>query len=550
MLSIDITDRQIKLVRGSAQGNKIKIDEVDFREIEKGLVSNGYIADVPLVAAEIIDMINTRAIKEKDTIVSISSSSILYKELMLPKPRKLSNTAAIEAMIGSNMGISGDYNISYTIVGETVDENKNPLIKVLATACPQRLVGGYVKLFTHMGLALKAVNISNNAISRLIQNTPKMSGYMPLLLVQIDKEFLNINLYEDNVLSFSRYFKIDPADYNNAEDYVNQAIYDNLFRMFQFFQSRKDMKPIKEMMFYGEIGDFIALTNTVSGFSVPCHILSAPTTIASRADFEFTVYANAIGALYKVNKELEHINLLDTTAAKESKGLNTFFIGLGAAALISVLAVVGANVVIDVINNNIKSQITKVQADINDTALQARLTTLQQKEGVLANFQSYKDSIANAELMYNYMPVGTTDVYKMLREPFTAKQDKIENVTSDDIRKNLSGMKLIDSVDISGYSVTATYSCKNQAQPSQYVRALIDQGYFENITYTGYTVEKGEDNKETIEFSLTMLLKAGNGVAVDKNSANSIIEAGENGTQTDTSSTASATESTAESTAQ
>ena len=550
MLSIDITDRQIKLVRGSAQGNKIKIDEVDFREIEKGLVSNGYIADVPLVAAEIIDMINTRAIKEKDTIVSISSSSILYKELMLPKPRKLSNTAAIEAMIGSNMGISGDYNISYTIVGETVDENKNPLIKVLATACPQRLVGGYVKLFTHMGLALKAVNISNNAISRLIQNTPKMSGYMPLLLVQIDKEFLNINLYEDNVLSFSRYFKIDPADYNNAEDYVNQAIYDNLFRMFQFFQSRKDMKPIKEMMFYGEIGDFIALTNTVSGFSVPCHILSAPTTIASRADFEFTVYANAIGALYKVNKELEHINLLDTTAAKESKGLNTFFIGLGAAALISVLAVVGANVVIDVINNNIKNQITKVQADINDTALQARLTTLQQKEGVLANFQSYKDSIANAELMYNYMPVGTTDVYKMLREPFTAKQDKIENVTSDDIRKNLSGMKLIDSVDISGYSVTATYSCKNQAQPSQYVRALIDQGYFENITYTGYTVEKGEDNKETIEFSLTMLLKAGNGVTVDKNSANSIIEAGKNGTQTDTSSTASATESTAESTAQ
>lgn len=550
MLSIDITDRQIKLVRGSAQGNKIKIDEVDFREIEKGLVSNGYIADVPLVAAEIIDMINTRSIKEKDTIVSISSSSILYKELMLPKPRKLSNTAAIEAMIGSNMGISGDYNISYTIVGETVDENKNPLIKVLATACPQRLVGGYVKLFTHMGLSLKAVNISNNAISRLIQNTPKMSGYMPLLLVQIDKEFLNINLYEDNVLSFSRYFKIDPADYNNAEDYVNQAIYDNLFRMFQFFQSRKDMKPIKEMMFYGEIGDFIALTNTVSGFSVPCHILSAPTTIASRADFEFTVYANAIGALYKVNKELEHINLLDTTAAKESKGLNTFFIGLGAAALISVLAVVGANVVIDVINNNIKSEITSTQAKINDTALQTRLTTLKQKEGVLANFQSYKDSIANAELMYNYMPKGTTSVYKMLREPFTEKQDKIENVTKDDIRKKLNGMKLIDSVDISGYSVTATYSCKNQEQPSQYVRALIDQGYFENITYTGYTVEKGEDNKETIKFSLTMLLKAGNGVTVDKSSADSIIEAGENGTQTDTSSTASTTESTAESTAQ
>lgn len=551
MLSIDITDRQIKLVRGTSQGSKIKIDEVDFREIEKGLVSNGYIADVPLVAAEIIDIINTRAIKEKDTIVSISSSSILYKELMLPKPKKISNTAAIEAMIGSNMGISNDYNISYTIVGETVDENKNPLIKVLATACPQRLVDGYVKLFTHMGLSLKAVNISNNAISRLIQNTPKMSGYMPLLLVQIDKEFLNINLYEDNVLSFSRYFKIDPADYSNAEDYVNQAIYDNLFRMFQFFQSRKDMKPIKEMMFYGEIGDFIALTNTVSGFNVSCHILSAPTTIASRADFEFTVYANAIGALYKVNKELEHINLLDTTAAKESKGLNTFFIGLGAAALISVVSVIGANVVVDIINNNIKGEIKQVQAQINDTELQTRLTTLQQKEGVLANFQSYKSSIANAEIMYNYMPKGTTDVYKMLREPFTAKQDGIESVTKDDIRKKLNGMKLTDKVSINGYTVTASFSCTDQSQPSQYVRALIDQGYFENINYTGYSVEKatGEnaDKKESITFKLTMLLKAGNDLKLDKDEANSAIEnlnnqgsesdasAGENGSDTSSS---------------
>lgn len=544
MLSIDITDRQIKLVRGAAQGAKIKIDEVDFREIEKGLVSNGYIADVPLVAAEIIDMINSRSIKEKDTIVSISSSSILYKELMLPKPKKLSNTAAIEAMIGSNMGITGDYNISYTIVGETVDENKNPLIKVLATACPQRLVDGYVKLFTHMGLSLKAVNISNNAISRLIQNTPKMSSYMPLLLVQIDKEFLNINLYEDNVLSFSRYFKIDPSDYNNAEDYVNQAIYDNLFRMFQFFQSRKDMKPIKEMMFYGEITDFIALTNTVSGFNVPCHILSAPTNIASRADFEFTVYANAIGALYKVNKELEHINLLATTAARESKGLNTFFIGLGAAALLSVLAVVGANVVVDVINGNIQNQIKQEQAKINDTALQAQLTELQQKEGVLENFQSYKDSIANAEIMFNYMPKGTTDVYKMLREPFTEKQANIDDVTSAEIRKKLSGMKLIDKVSISGYSVRATFRCTSQEQPSQYVRALIDQGYFEDITYSGYTVEVGEDKKETVEFELTMLLKAGNTVEIKAEEANSMVQ------NTDGGNSADATQSAAETSAQ
>ncbi|MBE6881049.1 MAG: competence protein ComA [Ruminococcaceae bacterium] len=536
MLSIDITDRQIKLVRGSAQGSKIKIDEVDFREIEAGLVSNGYIADVPLVAAEIIDMINTRGIKEKDTIVSISSSSILYKELMLPKPKKLSNTAAIEAMIGSNMGISNEYNISYTIVGETKDENQNPLIKVLATACPQRLVAGYSKLFTHIGLSLKAVNISNNSISRLIQNTPKMSNYMPLLLVQIDKEFLNINLYEDNVLSFSRYFKIDASDYNNAPDYVNQAVYDNLFRMFQFFQSRKDMKPIKEMMFYGEIPDFIALTNAVSSFNVPCHILSTPTTVASRADFEFTKFANAIGALYKVDKELEHINLLDTTAAKESKGLNTFFIGIGAAAILSVAALFGANMIIGMINDGIKADIEKVKAQINDAEFQARLNELSRKEGVLANFQSYKTSIESAEIMFNYMPKGTTDVYKMLREPFTVNEEGVEQITKSDIKEKLEGMKLVDTVSINEYFVTASFTCPSEEQPSQFVRALIDQGYFENITYSGYTVEYKEDSKTSgantntsnkeekkVKFELTMMLKAGNDVDYTEDEVNSSL---------------------------
>ena len=537
MLSIDITDRQIKLVRGAAQGSKIKIDEVDFREIEAGLVSNGYIADVPLVAAEIIDMINTRGIKEKDTIVSISSSSILYKELMLPKPKKLSNTAAIEAMIGSNMGISNEYNISYTIVGETKDENQNPLIKVLATACPQRLVAGYSKLFTHIGLSLKAVNISNNSISRLIQNTPKMSNYMPLLLVQIDKEFLNINLYEDNVLSFSRYFKIDASDYNNAPDYVNQAVYDNLFRMFQFFQSRKDMKPIKEMMFYGEIPDFIALTNAVSSFNVPCHILSTPTNVASRADFEFTKFANAIGALYKVDKELEHINLLDTTAAKESKGLNTFFIGIGAAAILSVAAVIGANVVIGMINDGIKNEIKEVQEKINDASFQARLNELSRKEGVLANFKNYKTSIENAEIMFNYLPKGTTDVYKMLREPFTVDEEGVEQITKSDIKEKLEGMKLVDTVAINEYYVTATFTCPSEEQPSQYVRALIDQGYFENITYSGYEVKYKEDkttsgatnnntsdeNEKTVKFELSMLLKAGNDVDYTEEQVNSAL---------------------------
>ena len=399
MLSIDITDKQVKLVRGTLSGNKIRVLEVETRDLTLGSVSNGYITDIPMVAGEITDIIATKNIKEKEAIVCINSGSILYKEMAIPKPKKLSNTAAIEAMIGSNMGISNEYNISYTIVGETKDENQNPLIKVLATACPQRMVDGYIRLFTQLGLNLKQINISNNCISRLILNTPKLESAMPLMLVQVDNDFVNINLYEGGQVTLNRYTRIDPYDYGNDDDYVNQAVYNEVFRTTQFLSQRRDARPLKEIMFYGQVRDFIALSNAVQSFNVPCHILSTPTTIASRADYEFTKFANAIGALYKVDKELEHINLLDTTAAKESKGLNTFFIGMAAAAILSVGALFGANAVINVINDGIKADITKVNAQINDTEFQARLKELSRKEGVLANFESYKTSIANAEII-------------------------------------------------------------------------------------------------------------------------------------------------------
>ena len=53
----DITDRQIKLVRGVHSGSKIRVQDADMRELSLGMVSNGYITDVPMVAAEINDII-------------------------------------------------------------------------------------------------------------------------------------------------------------------------------------------------------------------------------------------------------------------------------------------------------------------------------------------------------------------------------------------------------------------------------------------------------------------------------------------------------------
>ncbi len=520
MLSIDITDRQIKLVRGVHSGSKIRVQDADMRELTLGMVSNGYITDVPMVAAELNDIIKTKGITEKDAIVSITSSSIVYKEMLLPKPKSIKNVAAIEAMIQANMGVSKEFNISFTIAGETEDEEKNKLIKIIATACPQRLVDGYVRLFSHIGLSLKSVNISNNSVTRLIVNTPKMSERMPMLLIQVDKGFLNMNLYEDNQIVFSRFFNIDPADYENAPDYVVRAVYDNLFRMIQFIKSRKGAKPLKEIMFYGDTGNFIELSNAISSFNVPTHVLATPSTVITMTEIDFTKYANAIGAIYRRNKDLEHINLLEATSAKESKGMNGYLMALAGSCVGAVVLVGAITLGLGVFDSSIKAQISEVQQQIDNPVLQNNLAIVSNRENMLAGFQNYNNSVGTTQNLFNYMPKVQSSVIEKIKEP-------IASVVSDDVELELLTFSMSD------YSISATFVGLSNgdptAVPSQYVEKLIKEvktaygdPYFQNVTYTGFNkvnsslendylvLKNGESKYDTVfTFTLSMNIRAG-----------------------------------------
>lgn len=515
MLSIDITDRQIKFVRGAHSGNKIRIQDADMRELSMGMISNGYVTDVPMVASELNDIIKSRDIKEKEAIVSITSSSIVYKEMTVAKPKNMKNAAIIEAMIQSEMNITNDYNISFTIAGEIEDAEKNKMLKVIAAACPQRLVDGYVRLFSHIGLQLKGVNIANNSVTRLILNTPKLAERMPMLLVQVDKNFLNMNLYEDGQLAFSRFSNIDPNDYDNASDYVSRAVYENLFRMIQFIQQRGTSSNIKEILFYGEIDRFMEISNALGSFNIPVNMLSMPASISSTVQFDFTKFANAIGALYRRDKDLEHINLLEATSAKESKGSNGFLLALLGVLAGSAAVVGGVWFAASMWNDSLNSKIENIQAQIDSPQLQNDLKVVTDRENMLAGFKSYNDTVNKVKLLFNYTPKAQTLVLDKLMEPLPKKKDIGEDgkkyfdcmllALDDDLDFEGSvlteGQRMdLSDISIAGDTVTATFRglCKGNPTeiPSKYAEAITEkvldkygQPYFVNVVYTGFKKE-------------------------------------------------------------
>lgn len=508
MLSIEITDRHIKLVRGVFGGNKIRVLEAEKRELSSDMIANGFVVDIPLVAAEISDILKNSGIKEKEAKVSITSSSVVHKEIILPKPKRIRNNVALIGMIRSTLGVSDEYNISYTISGETIDEEKNPLIKVIASACPQRLVDGYRRLFTHLGLNLKEINLSNNSITRLIINSPKMAQRMPLLLIQVDADFLNVNLFEEQQLVFSSFFKISASDYDDAPDYINRAVYDKLFLLLQFIKSRKNYRPLKEILFYGEIPDFLALSNAVSSFDVPAHILNVPSSVVTMTEVNFTQFANAIGALYKTNRDIEYINLLETTSAKKSTGDATYFIKVGVFALASAGLVFGAVMGLKFFDGNIKKDTKSIQTKI--TNLQPELSEVDRLAALKVDVDKYNQTTRTASVIYNFYPKSISSIKEKLSEPFS----KINSMAN----KNIE----ITSLSLSGSSINVSFKAKSSVVPSDipstYVQLLREvvtaqnYTYFNDIKYTGFTADTQDAANlgQTVNFSLQMTMILGN----------------------------------------
>lgn len=489
MLSLDFTDRQIKVVRGSLSGSKIRVIQVETLDLPLGLIENGFISDVPMLASELLEFLQTHDIKEKDIISEIGSGLILNKELVLPKPKSMKNSFVIETMIQSNMNLSTDYNISFNIVEETEDENKNPMIRVLATAVPQRLVDGYTRLFSHLGLNLKSLYVSSGCISRLVENSQKLVAQSPLMMVQIEYDFINTSLYDDGRLILSRRVSIDAEEIGGDPDALVQAVYDNVFRMIQFMNSRPGSKPLKEITFYGKIPDFILLTNAMQSFNTSTHVLTSPGNVVAFCDFDFAEYANAVAAYFKPKRDYDRIDLLKASAAKEKKPTSFYGLVLVGSLVLSCALVAGAYFIIGAINSDLKAQSASVQSEID--ASQARVDVLNEKISRLDRISLYTNNIQIAKNLFDFQPTFVTEILTKLEEPL------------------LDGMSITGSVSVEGYNVSAAFKCSEDSQPAEYVKALVDQGYFENISYHGYSgIEVGDEM--VYEFSLTMLLKGGN----------------------------------------
>ena len=490
MLSFDITDRHVRIIRGTEAHGKIKVADASTIDIGEGLIVNGHIKDIPKMATIINDELKNKRMADKEAVISISSNLIIFKEIHIPKAKGAQLLTMVQNQMQHQMGIAQDYSISYTIAGEIEEEGVHAM-KVLATACPFEVVDCFRKVFSMLGISLRSVVVACNSISRIILGDPKAKAKMPLLLVQIDPNFVSLNLYENNQLTFSRFASIDPEDYDNSEDYIYEAENENIFRMFQFQKSRSGDNQIQNVVFYGDTSEYIRLTNALEQMDISTSLLGVPNNIGGYENFEFQAYANAIGAMFRGNKDTERINLIEVDAAsgRTSAGAKFAFAVFGSIA-ISAAAVGAVWLAANIQENGFVSETASIQEYLDSPDVAAKIAAVDAAQTKFDKVNNVKAYIDIAYDNYGSLPMITTDVI-------------------DEIEANFSGTSVTwTSITYGDGFFTVQCTANKNDEPSKVVGKFFEQDIFENVTYNGFSSnEDSETGKVGYEFTVSFSIR-------------------------------------------
>ncbi|MBD5143433.1 MAG: pilus assembly protein PilM [Ruminococcus sp.] len=525
MLSFDITDRNIRIIKGTESNGKIRVVNAAEMKLDEAVIMNGHVNDPNRVAATISQVFKETGIADKEAIISISSNQTVFKELMIPpNPKESEFLKNVRMELQSQINIDDSYSVGYTIVGEP-EENANheKLQKVLATACPREVIDSYRSIFRMLGVTLKSVMIGCNAITKILLADAKNKAKMPLLAVQIDANFISLNLYEESQLSFSRFASIDPEDYDNPNDYIYEAVNENISRMLQFARIRGS-EDIYNVVFYGDIDASPDLYKRLEDFlkrdEITVSKLIAPPQIHGNQNLKFSIYANAIGAMFKRDKLTEYINLLETDIALQGvagrvqdNGSFAIIAGVGIGlSVVIVGAVFGVLFGMDLKYKNATKDL-KAKLESPDTA--AQLQQYDDLQVMKDNVRLYSENINSASDAYKTQPIIYNAIYDAIDEAMETVTDQTDGI-------NESPSYSVDYEDgiLTVSVVVQTTEEFSQKYPSNLVQYLYEtygeeasekeNRLFSSVEYESYTLtttansENPNDERKTISFDLAV----------------------------------------------
>lgn len=301
MITFDFSDEYIKILSGREVSNGVEVDTYCTINIDEGISLTNITKIAHLLNPYIKDL------NKGLCNVCFSSSLVLYKELLYCPGMDIKQY--IYKQLRTICGIEEvEYNIAYYMERKENIENTDTSI-ILVAAYPELLIQSYIKLFDILGFKINSITVSGFAVANLVESQHFEKNDPAMIVVDYTKSYVNMMLFVNKKLSFCRYTNIKASDYDNSDDYVFEALCENIFRMYQFQKNREPHNLVQTVYFYGDNTEYGRITASLEALNISTSILSCKSYLYKKSESLFSrMFNNFRKSINEVEIQEKYIN--------------------------------------------------------------------------------------------------------------------------------------------------------------------------------------------------------------------------------------------------
>lgn len=296
-LSIEFKTGVINLVEAKVRKSSIDIKKVHSFEFPENWVDQSGIIEMDLIEILFEQIFRDLRFTEKTCSICINNSSIIYRELIVPKIDDKKMPLLVRSDMMDALNLTPDYIMDFIILNE-LDVEGTPSYRLLAVASQSMAIESYITLMKRLKLKLLAIDSATNSVLKIIDTLPSVASKEQVIVADVGSGHLRLYLFEFGQYVLSRNTRLISFNETTQEENI-VTIEDNINKMIQYSYTRGNKSGIKDILIFGQdeiLNDLKARIN--EDLLVPCSILESPTFVHWDETFQ-TKYTNAIGTLVR-----------------------------------------------------------------------------------------------------------------------------------------------------------------------------------------------------------------------------------------------------------
>ncbi|EHJ01424.1 type IV pilus assembly protein PilM [Clostridium sp. DL-VIII] len=233
IIAFDIGSFNIKIVVGMYYKNDLTIDKYIVIPTPKDAIVDGEIKKEEELVIRLRKALNENVIKAKDAICTTNSTLIINREIIIPKVEEEEMNTVVRYEIQQYLPINlDDYVLQVTILNEEEIGGVEKL-NVRVIAYPEKIAREYYNFLTKLDLKPYVLDVNYNAVNKFINMTEMNNKYEynsrdSVAFIDMGASFIDVNIYRNGQLDFTRIIKAGGNDINNFFYEINGSKFEEI----------------------------------------------------------------------------------------------------------------------------------------------------------------------------------------------------------------------------------------------------------------------------------------------------------------------------------